>query len=288
MTDPVLIGLALTSHNVNQATSASFSNVSITGASGAWEVAEIGATQPVGNDPLPLYVTIGNSTVTHPDPAITAKSGWTEWIIPLSEFGNVGNVQEITVGVGNGGSGSGLVFIDDIGFGRVYTGPSDITAPGDIAQGVPNDGDWPGAETPDLAIDDDVNTKYLHFKGDFDPDAGPTGLQVTPAVGATVVTGMAFTTANDVPGRDPIAFELYGSKDSIDGPYTLIASGDIADFNQETEWPRFTMNATMITFENLVAYDHYQILFTAIRGPVGGSVNSMQIAEIELIGVVAP
>jgi len=34
-----------------------------------------------------------------------------------------------------------------------------------------------------------------------------------------------------------------------------------------------------------VAYTSYQLLFTAIRGPVGGSVNSMQIAEIELIGV---
>ena len=31
-------------------------------------------------------------------------------------------------------------------------------------------------------------------------------------------------------------------------------------------------------------YTNYQLLITAIRGPVGGSVNSMQIAEVELIG----
>ncbi|MCP4608556.1 MAG: LamG domain-containing protein, partial [Planctomycetes bacterium] len=47
----------------------------------------------------------------------------------------------------------------------------------------------------------------------------------------------------------------------------------------------FTMNATPVSFDNDVAYLHYQLIFTAIRGPVGGSVNSMQIAEVELIGV---
>ena len=44
MDDPVLIGLAVTSHNVNQATSAEFSNVSFDGnVSGDWQIAEIGA-----------------------------------------------------------------------------------------------------------------------------------------------------------------------------------------------------------------------------------------------------
>lgn len=161
-------------------------------------------------------------------------------------------------------------------------GGTDVTVPGDVVRGVPNDGDWPWNEGPDLAIDDDVGTKYLHFKG----DEGPSGLQITPAVGPTVVTGLTFTTANDFSGRDPIAFELYGSRDSIDGPYTLIASGDIVDFNGQTAWPRFTMNSTIIAFENIVAYDHYQLLFPAIRGPLGGSVDSMQIAEIELLAVV--
>ena len=67
--------------------------------------------------------------------------------------------------------------------------------------------------------------------------------------------------------RDPIQFELYGSNESIDGPYELIASGDVVDFAGEAEWPRFTMNETPISFENEVAYDHYQILFPAVRGP---------------------
>ena len=165
----------------------------------------------------------------------------------------------------------------------------DVTAPGDAIKGVPDDGNWPGAETPDLAIDDNIETKYLHFAGDFDPDPGTggTGIQVTPAVGPSIVTGLTLTTANDVPGRDPIAFELSGSNEGIDGPYELIASGNIVDFAQEAEWPRFTMNETPISFDNDVAYAHYQLIFTAIRGPVGGSVNSMQIAEVELLGVPA-
>ncbi|MBN1804372.1 MAG: CotH kinase family protein [Sedimentisphaerales bacterium] len=159
---------------------------------------------------------------------------------------------------------------------------TDITSPGDTVRGVPNDSDWPSNEAPPLAIDDDVMTKYLHFKGDFNPDVGPTGLRITTS-GANIVTGLTFTTANDVPGRDPIAFELSGSNESIDGPYTFIAGGDIMDFMQNTPWPRFTKNTTPIIFENTTEYVHYQLLFTAIRGPAGGSVNSMQIAEIELL-----
>jgi len=174
------------------------------------------------------------------------------------------------------------------------SGKVDVTAPGDLVQGVPNDGDWPTAyyrpETPEMAIDDDIETKYLHFKGDFDPDPGTggAGFQITPSVGQTIVSGLTFTTAIDFPGRDPIAFELSGSNEGIDGPYELIASGDIVDFAQALAWPRLAMNATPISFGNDTAYTHYQLIFTAIRGPVGGSINSMQIAEVELLGVPAP
>jgi len=163
----------------------------------------------------------------------------------------------------------------------------DITAPGDIVKGVPDDGDWPGAETPPNAFDNNVNTKYLHFKGDFDPDPGTggAGIRITPLDGPSVVTGLSFTTANDVPGRDPIAFRLSGSNDGIDGPYELIAEGQIVDFDQPTEWPRFTKNTTPIMFANDKSYTNYELIFTAIRGPLGGSVNSMQIAEVELLGI---
>jgi hypothetical protein len=157
----------------------------------------------------------------------------------------------------------------------------DVTSPADIVRGVPNDGDWPATEAPALAIDDNVNTKFLHFKGAIQS----TGFQVTPSAGATVVTGLAFTTANDAPERDPTAFELSGSNTSIDGPYTLIARGAIVDFSGAVSWPRLTPNATAIPFANETAYAHYQLLFTKVRD--AAHANSMQIAEVEFLGTPA-
>jgi hypothetical protein len=157
------------------------------------------------------------------------------------------------------------------------TAQTDITAPGDTVRGVPNDGDWPGNESPPLAIDDDPGTKYLHFKG----DEQSTGFQVTPSAGESIVTGLTFTTANDAPERDPTVFSLFGSNVSIDGPYTLITDGDIVDFSQATAWPRLTKNSTPIAFDNKTAYAHYQLVFRRIRD--SGRANSMQIAEVEFM-----
>lgn len=158
---------------------------------------------------------------------------------------------------------------------------TDVTSPGDVVRGVPNDNDWPSGENPALAIDDSINTKFLHFKGENQP----TGFQVTPKMGPTIVTGLTFTTANDAVERDPVSFELYGSNASIDGPYTLISSGAIADFAQTTAWPRYTVNSTPIAFANTTSYLHYQILFPQVRNTANA--NSMQIAEVELLGFPA-
>jgi len=227
-----------------------------------------------------LYVKINNTKIAYDGPAVNLTGGgWNLWSIDLSTAGNVSNVDSLTIGV-EGAGATGVVYIDDIRLYpevRDYHRLPDITGPSDTIQGVPNDGDWPDAETPDLAVDDDVNTKFLHRKG----GAMATGIQITPAAGATVVTGLTLTTANDVPTRDPITFELSGSNAGIDGPYTLIAAGDVVDFAGQTDWPRFSKNETLITFDNDVAYAHYQILFPTLRGE---SETLMQIAEIELIG----
>ena len=161
----------------------------------------------------------------------------------------------------------------------------DVTRPGDVIKGVPNDGvttggndnGWPPNELPKFAIDDQILTKYLHFKGNFQP----TGIRVTPSVGPTVVRGLGLTTANDAEARDPVEYELSGSNVGIDGPYTLIHSGPIEDFADATAWPRRTINETPIRFDNDVAYAHYQLMFPTVRDAAGA--NSMQIAEIELL-----
>ncbi|MFZ2149179.1 MAG: PA14 domain-containing protein, partial [Sedimentisphaerales bacterium] len=177
-----------------------------------------------------------------------------------------------------------IVLASMLAFSGAAQAARDVTRPGDIIQGVPNDGisqndnhGWPGNEPPHQAIDDRIDTKYLHFKGELEP----TGFRVTPAMGPTVVTGLTLTTANDAVERDPVEYELSGSNESINGPWTLIAEGPIVDFAGGTAWPRRTKNETPIQFANTVSYKHYQLMFPTVRTP--GSANSMQIAEVELL-----
>ncbi len=132
MNNPVLIGLALCSHDAAIATSATFSNVSTTGnVTGAWQVAEIGAPQPAGNSLEGLYLSVKDSSgktkvVQHPDAAATASMAWQQWTIPLSEFTAAGvkmtAVKSLTIGVGNKAApkagGTGTVYIDDISYGK--------------------------------------------------------------------------------------------------------------------------------------------------------------------------
>jgi len=131
MGDPVLIGLALTSHLATQATSAQFSNVSVTGnVTGAWQIAEIGVAQPTtGNAAEPLYVALEDMAghvvvVNHPDPAAITMPSWQEWLIPFSDLAgvNLNSIRTMFIGVGDrdnpSSGGAGTVFIDDIGYGR--------------------------------------------------------------------------------------------------------------------------------------------------------------------------
>ncbi|UCD51853.1 MAG: hypothetical protein JSW27_04300 [Phycisphaerales bacterium] len=76
-----------------------------------------------------VYVAVDDSTgkvalVSHPDPALSARSGWTEWLIPYSGPGgvNLSNVSMLYIGIGDRGNpiagGTGTVFIDDVGYGH--------------------------------------------------------------------------------------------------------------------------------------------------------------------------
>ncbi|MDI6449613.1 discoidin domain-containing protein [Anaerobaca lacustris] len=125
------IGLALTSHVTGVLASAEFSGMTTTGnVSGQWTVETIGPAQPEGNSAAPLYVRVEDATgkaasVTHPaGNGAVFLAGWNEWQIPLSEFAgvNLSRVDTMTIGVGNRTSpaagGTGIVYIDDIGFGR--------------------------------------------------------------------------------------------------------------------------------------------------------------------------
>ena len=128
------IGLVLTSHAAGVLASAEFSGITTTGnVSGQWTVETIGPAQPDGNTAAPLYVRVEDATgkaatVTHPaGNGAVFLAGWNEWRIPLSEFAGVNpsRVDTMVIGVGNRTSptagGTGIVYIDDVGFGKPAT-----------------------------------------------------------------------------------------------------------------------------------------------------------------------
>jgi hypothetical protein len=132
MTDPVLIGLALCNNNGQVMTGAEFSDIATTGnVTGAWQVAEIGATQLEGNSVESMYLTFKDNagktaTIMNPDSMATGRPGWTQWLIPVSDLSAAGvkvtAIESLTVGVGKKTSpsagGTGIVYIDDIAFGK--------------------------------------------------------------------------------------------------------------------------------------------------------------------------
>src|SRR5438477_9496175 len=89
---------------------------------------------------------------------------------------------------------------------------SDVTQPGDPV--IASSSSSPGTEGVANVIDN-TQAKYLNFDLDADAPGGPkpAGFIVTPAVGATRVTGMAIESANDAPDRDPKTLTLEGSND---------------------------------------------------------------------------
>lgn len=172
----------------------------------------------------------------------------------------------------------------------------DITRPGDPIQVVSgfNQGDGdagapPAAEGVENAIND-TGQKYLNF---LDLSSG---FAVTPsAANGNPVIGLRLYTANDAEPRDPASYQLFGSNDSIDGPWEVIASGNLslpADRNPGGNAvvipPAGNLAAfhQEITFDNATAYDHYQLIFPTLKDAVAA--NSMQIAEVELLAVPEP
>jgi hypothetical protein len=81
------------------------------------------------NDPGTLYVALEDAggavaVVSHPDPAVLTTDAWQEWAIPFDDLVgvNLAAVRTIYVGVGDRDNptagGAGLIYIDDVGFGR--------------------------------------------------------------------------------------------------------------------------------------------------------------------------
>ena len=129
MVPNILIGLAITSHNVGNTVTGFISDVSTTGnVTGAWTVEAIGGVHEDGSDADSMYVTLtsGNQSVTftHPDPAITQAASFDTWSIPIADIGFT-SLDSMTVGVGTPGGApsgaTGTAFVDYIRVGTSFT-----------------------------------------------------------------------------------------------------------------------------------------------------------------------
>lgn len=180
-----------------------------------------------------------------------------------------------------------------------------IFAPGDTIFGGANDGvnfvvgvagtaatvnNWPAGEPPSAAIDG-VGQKYLNFA------ELNTGILTTPSFnggGGSIVTSMTLWAANDAVERDPASYEVYGTNAVIGGTgpfamstFSLISSGELAlpaSRNAGGAAILDPVNSQTVTFANSSSYTSYLVLFPTVKTPA--SANSMQIAEIQLDGVV--
>jgi regulation of enolase protein 1 (concanavalin A-like superfamily) len=132
MMDPIYIGLVVCSHVADVSCAVEFSSLSTTGnVTGQWQLASVGVEQPPGNDLDTLYLTVEDSsgrsvTVNHPDSQAVALGTWQQWTVPLSDLTaggvNVSGVKKLIFGVGGRNqasqNASGVLYIDDIGFGH--------------------------------------------------------------------------------------------------------------------------------------------------------------------------
>jgi len=170
--------------------------------------------------------------------------------------------------------------------GGALSGSDFVVGVAGTAAGVNN---WPAGEPPTAAIDG-AGQKYLNFA------EINTGILVTPTFNGgngSIVTGLTLWAANDAVERDPASFELYGTNQVIGGTgpfalsnFALVSSGALAlpaSRNAGGVSPLLPENSQTVTFPNTSSYTSYLVLFPTVKD---SAANSMQIAEIQLDGVV--
>jgi hypothetical protein len=173
-----------------------------------------------------------------------------------------------------------------------WAASKDVTRPGDaivIVNGQ-DDGDGtintgglnpPAAEGVEHAIDN-FGAKYLNF---LDLNSG---FVVTPSIGRTLVSGIRLWTANDSEPRDPASYKIEGSVNGPNGPWTVIAQGPLAlpvGRNTGGNVALTGSNLQDVYFTNTTPYTSYRVTFPTLKQATAAAANSMQIAEVDLLGL---
>ena len=157
--------------------------------------------------------------------------------------------------------------------GIVTSADDVIFAVGDPA--LPNKGAASDAGQGVGMAADGTNRKYYNRSHYGNGYAG-SGYVVTPDAGATVVTGLALTSGDDSPGRDPASFSLWGSDDDGQTLTPIVTNQTLSVFTARNQ-------ARTLTFANAKAFTTYKLVFPTVAG--GGD---MQVDEADLIGTVDP
>lgn len=106
----------------------------------------------------------------------------------------------------------------------------------------------PSSEQPINAFDGNIGTKWFVYGG------GTVGIRFTLSKAAAIVK-LGFTTANDTPARDPVAYAFSGSTDN--STWISISSGSLSP---PAGGARFTPYPD-VSFSNSTAYLYYRITF---------------------------
>lgn len=147
---------------------------------------------------------------------------------------------------------------------------ADITSPSDLVSITYQPGASSNANEGVASVfDNRLDRKLDVLMGNL----GPTTIDVTPAVGSTVVSGLVIYGASDdtgFPGRTPMNATLLGSNDGTN--FNPIFTTALAQTNANYQDQSFS-------FANTTGYTHYRIVLD-----VPFSDTDMQIGEIELLG----
>ncbi|MCL2487314.1 MAG: glycoside hydrolase N-terminal domain-containing protein [Oscillospiraceae bacterium] len=116
---------------------------------------------------------------------------------------------------------------------------------------------WQGAEGLDRLFDGSSNTKWCAPKSPSAAD--PIWIQWEYG-GAVTADSYRIATANDVVGRDPKSWKLFGSNISAGGPFTVI------DNQPDYLLPEARRTAVTITIANPAPYKYYRLEIYANKG----------------------
>ena len=187
----------------------------------------------------------------------------------------------------------------------VTTPTDDIVAVARSFEGFSNaNSDFPAAESPRQAIDQNPATKYLNFQGagfnndgvrPGNADGFPTGFIVTLAVPASI-DSFQMTAANDAPSRDPSQILIEGSN-QFDTASEYLTSPNESPALWNTiysgpsglmlDQPRLTPG-DLIEFDESAVYSSYRVTIQDLFRVPNNAPTFSQFADIALLGTPVP